>query len=63
MFHIPYIENILEDIHRISGISPKENLKQTCFATPNIVSLEIVGEKLFKLDFFFASKCMYQPVG
>lgn len=29
------------------------SLEQTCFATPNIVSLEIVGEKLFKLAFFF----------
>lgn len=52
MFHIPYAENILTDIHRISGINAKRNLKQTCFATPNIVSLEIVGEKLLKLEFF-----------
>lgn len=62
-FHIPYVGNILTDLHRISGINAKQNLKQTCFATPNIVSLEIVGEKLLKLEIFFASKCMYQPVG
>lgn len=30
-------------------INAKPSLKQTCFATPNIVSLEIVGEKLLKL--------------
>lgn len=50
--HIPYAENILTDIHRISGINAERNLKQTCFATPNIVSLEIVGEKLLKLEIF-----------
>lgn len=67
MFCTLYVENILTDTHRISGINAEEDLNQTCFATPNIVSLEIVGEKLLKLEFFclqvHVSTCGLKGVG
>lgn len=34
MFHIPYVENTLTDIHRIPGINAKEKSQANMFCNP-----------------------------